>query len=120
MMINGIDLKIETNNPKSLEIATRIIKTIWTNAVCDDATDGHRYPSFDEIPFPEIREIFVYKNEKFAALWESKGAVKKALNKMIYLIQDDDALFVVFDDETRKMNIIVQAIKNGLIQGANP
>lgn len=114
-MIGGIDLRIKSAAGKdSLEIAARAIVQLWPNAVFADGDTGERYESIWLVPFSEMEEVFVYRDNASANIWFEKGAIPEARNTMIHLLYDPGLLSVVIDEQSNEMDTALSAIKSGL------
>jgi hypothetical protein len=114
-MIGGIDIQIPTTcGASSLEFATRAIQQRWPSAVFENGLTGDRYEHFDEIPFGETTELFIYRDRAAADLWEAEGAVPSAFNTMIHLVADGDMLTLVVDERDAAMEEIIAAVSSGI------
>lgn len=103
MEIGGIDILLSSKaGNESIKIAIDIIKQFWTEAIFENGNTGEK---LSQIP-SDIKELFVYKNNKFAELWEKEIV----LNTMIYLIYDKDLLTVVIDGKDTEINEIIGLI----------
>jgi hypothetical protein len=112
-MINGIDVHLRTRaDSVACEAAVRAIRLYWPSAVFEDGLSGDLYGSFEAIPFGEIEEVFVYKDQGAATLWGADGAVDDALNRMIHLISDPGWLTVVVDAMDSEMDEMINAIRS--------
>ena len=63
-MIGGIDVQIPTRCGPSLstEVAVRAIRQRWPHSDYENGLTGERYFEFNQIPFGEIQELFVYRD----------------------------------------------------------
>jgi len=116
-MIGGIDIRVKSAAGKeSLEISARAIAQIWQDAVFAHGETGERYRYVWLVPFSEMDEVFVYRDEKSADMWFEKGAVPEALNTMIHALYDPGLLTVVIDEWNDEMDTALSAIKSGLAE----
>ena len=114
-MIGGIDVHIPTRAGElTLDVAVRVIRQQWSQAVFEDALTGKRFGSFAEIPFRIVEELFVYRDNQAADAWDAEGAVPSVQNSMIHLIPNDDTLTIVMDEAGEVMDGFVKAIESGL------
>ncbi len=114
-MIGGIDIRIPTRaGMLSAEVSVRAIRQRWPRAVFENGLTGDRYDQFSQIPFGDVKELFVYWDSNAAAIWEAEGAVPRADNVMIHLIADLDILTAVIDEKDDEMESIIAAIRSGL------
>lgn len=114
-MIGGIDIQLPTMaGDSAIEVAIRVIRQCWPQAVFENGISGERYNAFWDIPLGVIEELFVYQESKYADAWDDEGAVPKLSNTMIHLIPEDDMLTVVIDQRDQQMNEIISAIASGL------
>lgn len=115
-MIGGVDIEIPTRAGRSaLDASVRAIRQSWPHARFENSVNGESYDRFSQIPFGQLEELFVYRDEAAKLLWDAEGAVPETANSMIHLIADESAIFVVMDDDTtREMQCILGAIKSFL------
>lgn len=114
-MIGGIDIRISTRaGDSSTEIAVRAIRQKWPGAVFENGLTGDSYDSFQQIPFGEVEELFVYRDSDAARLWDAEGAVPDSCNSIIHVIADPDMLTAVIDERDAEMESILAAIRSGL------
>ena len=114
-MIGGIDIPIETRAGKqSMEVAVRAIRQHWPHAVVENAVTGDRYNRFWEVPFGEVEEMFVYRDEAAADAWDEHGAIAELKNSMIHLLTDEGLITAVIDESDITIEWIIQAIASGL------
>ena len=114
-MIGGIDVRIPTAaGPGAVDVAVRAVRQKWGQSVYENGSTGERYNSYQEIPFGDVEELFVYRDSQAADLWDEHGAIPEAYNTMIHLIHDDGLLTVVIDELTPEMKTITNAIRSGL------
>ena len=114
-MIGGIDIRIKSAaGEELLEVAANALAQLWPNAVFEDGETGEPYDSVWNVPFSEMAEVFVYRDEQSAKIWSKKGAVPEALNSMIHLLRDPGLLTVVVDDLSDEMGEAIDAIKSAL------
>jgi hypothetical protein len=114
-MIGGIDTYIPTQAGKvAMEVAVRAIRQYWPLAVFENGNTGDRYPSFSEIPFGDLEEIFVYRDAKSADGWDAEGAIPGLLNTMVHVVDDDEGLTVVVDEKDDLMKELLKTIISGL------
>ena len=86
----------------------------WPRAVFEDAVTGDRYNHFWEIPFGDVEELFVYRDEKAADDWDELGAVPELENSMVHLLTDDGLVTAVIDARDADTDRIIEAITSGL------
>ena len=114
-MIGGVDMHLPSMaGDLSVEVAVRAIRQRWTRAVFEDGITGERYNLFEQIPFGEIEELFVYRDSASADTWDAEGAIPATHNTMIHLIPGDDLLTVVIDEKDDAIEELIGAIKSGL------
>jgi len=114
-MIGGIDIRIKSAAGKdSLEVAARAIAQLWSNAAFAHGETGERYLHVCLVPFSELEEVFIYRDNDAADLWFEWGAVPKAYNTMIHLLYDPGLLTIVIDEQNPEMDLALSAIKSGL------
>lgn len=114
-MIGGIDVHLPTlAGTSSIEVAVRAIRQRWPRATFENGVTGDRYDQFEQVPFGQIEELFVYRDCELADRWEEEGAVPELSNTMIHLILDDDLLTVVVDERNMEMEEMLTSIKSGL------
>lgn len=114
-MIGGVDISVPTKaGALSLEASVRVVRQLWIDAVYENAETGERYPSFEDIPFGRLEEVFIYRNLRAADLWEERGAVPEALNSMVHLFSDNDLLTLVVDEVNPEMEQLSNAIRSQL------
>lgn len=114
-MIGGIDVHLPTMaGASSTEVAVRAIRQRWCLATFENGITGERYDHFQQIPFGEIEELFVYRDAESADKWDAEGAVPDVYNTMIHLILDENLLTVVVDSKDAAMMELIAAIESGL------
>ena len=114
-MIGGIDIRLPTRGGiESVEVAVRAIRQRWPLAVVENGDTGKRYRNFRQVPFGDARELFVYRNARFADIWDEKGAVPEVSNTMIHILYDDGLITAVIDEKDAEMNVIIDAIRSAL------
>lgn len=120
-MIGGIEKRlISLAGPLSMEASARAIRQLWPFASFENATIGERYSSFADVPFSEVRELFVYRDARAAHLWDIHGANDETANSMIHLLFDplptggSALITIVFDVESQEMGVIVGAVHSAL------
>lgn len=114
-MIGGVDIHLPTNaGDTSMEAAVRAVRQFWSSAVFENGITGQRYDHFRDIPFGEIEELFVYRDEKSADEWDTEGAVPRLYNTMIHIVRDDDMVTIVVDEKDAEMQVLIGAIQSAL------
>jgi len=114
-MIGGIDIRIPSAaGNESLEKATRAVAQYWPDAVFGHGETGELYQHAFLVPFSELDEIFVYRDDKYANLWLEQGAVQEAYNSMVHILYDPGLLTVVIDERNEEMDMALKAIKSSL------
>ncbi len=114
-MIGGIDVRLSTmGGASSVEVAVRAIRQRWPVAVFENGITGERYERFEQIPFGEIEELFVYRDTDSADRWDAEGAIPAVYNTMMHLIPDEEILTVVVDEKDAEMDELLAAIMSGL------
>ncbi len=114
-MIGGIDIEIPTRcGETAIEVAVRAIRQRWSRAQFENGITGDRYDQFCQIPFGEIREIFVYRDRDSADRWDVAGAIPELYNSMIHVITDEGLITVVVDERDTSIEEIVAAISSAL------
>ena len=114
-MIGGIDVEIPTKRGlSSLEIAVRTIRGRLPLAEFENGITGDRYHEFQQIPFGEIEEIFVYTDRDSAERWDDDGATSVNFNTMIHLVADEETLTLVVDERNASMDEIIGAVASAL------
>jgi hypothetical protein len=114
-MIGGIDINIPTNaGASSMEVAVRAIMQSWPRSVFENGLTGERYEYFRQIPFGEVKEIFVYRDSLAAEAWDAEGAVPDIYNTMVHLIADQGMITVVVDVRDAAIESVIAAISSGL------
>ena len=114
-MIGGTDIPISSRaGDESMEVAIRAMRQHWPRAVFEDAVTGDRYNHFWEIPFGDVEELFVYRDEKAADDWDELGAVPELENSMVHLLTDDGLVTAVIDARDADTDRIIEAITSGL------
>jgi hypothetical protein len=115
-MIGGVEVDLPTRaGANALTAAVRAIRRVegWRRAVFENATSGDAYPRFEDVPFGQLSELFVYRDAEAKRIWDDEGAVPQASNTMIHLISDEYGLTaVVDDDDAEEMRIILEAIRS--------
>lgn len=100
-MIGGIDRILATSGTlpaAALSFVVRSVREHWGESVVQDADSGKVYAFFSEIPFRNLREIFVYRTMRDCESWEALGADPCNEGSMLHLLAEDDTLTVVSDD----------------------
>jgi hypothetical protein len=114
-MIGGIDVRLKTAaGRQALEAAVRAIRQMWPKAVFENAATGERYGYFDQIPFGQIDEIFVYRDDEVSEKWDEKGAIPETANTMIHVLYDEGLITVVIDERDEVMESALEAIRSAL------
>jgi len=114
-MIGGIDIRLPSKaGLESIEVATRAVRQSWPRAVFEHGDSGERYAYFWQVPFGELRELFVYRDNEVANVWDARGAVPEVSNTMIHIIYDDDLITLVIDQRDAQMDTIVEAVRSAL------
>jgi len=115
-MIGGVDVRIPTQaGDSALVAAARAVLRAWPHAVFEDGVTGRRYPSFWPTPLDRLEEVFIYRDESAADLWDDEGAVPSALNSMIHVISEEGFTTVVVDDpHDATMEAMIESISRGL------
>jgi len=114
-MIGGVEIPIRTQaGAESMVVAVRAVRQIWPRAVFEDGVTADRYNRFWEIPFGEVEELFVYRDETAADAWDEHGAIPRLKNTMIHLISDDDRITAVIDERDAETGEIIAAITSAL------
>jgi hypothetical protein len=114
-MIGGIDIRLPSKaGLESIEVATRAVRQLWPRAVFEHGDTGEHYAFFWQVPFGELRELFVYRDGQAAEVWDAKGAISEVSNTMIHIIYDDDLVTMVIDERDAEMETMVEAIRSGL------
>lgn len=117
-MIGGEDIVIETFDqptPAVLDLVVRSIRRRWPGAVVQDGTSGTRFPSYISLPFGQVSELFVYRDELSFETWTRTGSDAENENAMIHLIAEDGALTLVVDDSgDPTMASIIEESRNAL------
>ena len=114
-MIGGVERKITTRAGElAIQVAVRAIRQQWPKAVFENGDTGERYARFWDIPFQDLKEIFVYRDTVAADDWDSKGAIPELSNSMIHLIADTGLITVVVDELNAAMSEIVDGIASAL------
>lgn len=113
-MIGGVDVDIPTRaGAIALEAAVRAIRRVWRHATMEDATTGEAFRQYEDVPFGQLSEIFIYRDQDAKRMWDDEGATPKAFNTMIHLITDEEGLTAVVDDEdAEEIRIILAAIRS--------
>src|SRR2546421_5789641 len=97
-MIGGTDIVIPTiGDSEALDACVRMIREYWPQAVFENALTGEKYQHYRELPFGQLRELFVYPNAGAMAAWDH-GEESAATNSMLYLILSPDQVTVVLDE----------------------
>lgn len=97
MVLGGIDIRIPTRTPSALLACVRVIRHYWPKACFENAGTGEHYTAYSDIPFDELTELFVYRDEAASAAWDA-GSVAVAENSMLHLIHAEDSLTIVVDN----------------------
>lgn len=114
-MIGGIDIRLKTRaGANSIEVAVRAIRQLWPHAVFENGQTGERYGQFGSIPFGEIEEIFVYRDNDTAEKWEAEGAIPELFNTMIHIIHDEGFLTIVVDEQNAETSSLIEAIQSAI------
>ena len=114
-MIGGIDVRIPTRaGAVSTEVAVRAIRQCWPQSQYENGVTGERYREVRQIPFGEIEEIFVYRDDACADRWDAEGATPSLRNTMIHLIADEELVTVVVDERDAEMEEIIGTISSAL------
>jgi len=114
-MIGGIDIQLSTwAGDEAVQVAVRAIREHWPRAVFENGDSGDRYDDFGQIPFGELDEIFVYRDNDAATAWDAEGAVPRLSNTMIHVIGDDDIITVVVDENDATMQDVIATIASAL------
>lgn len=114
-MIGGIETSVPTpGESDSLHAAVRVIRQYWPNAVFENGDTGDPYGEFWQIPFGELNEIFVYRDQSIADRWDAEGAVAELRNTMIHLIADGDVLTVVVDEKDDEMTNVIASVRSAI------
>src|SRR5437588_9191969 len=107
-MIGGIDIRLPSRaGVESVEVAVRAIRQFWPRAVFEHGGTGQRYGHFRDVPFGEVRELFVYRDAGFADIWDEKGAIPDVLNTMVHVLYDDGLITAVVDERDESINAII-------------
>lgn len=114
-MMGGIDISLPTRaGDESIEVAVRALRQRWPHAVFENSDTGERYDRFWQVPFGQIDELFVYRNEEQANQWDEHGAIPELKNTMIHLMADNGLITVVIDERDANTERIIDAIESGL------
>ncbi len=114
-MIGGIDVRLPSRaGIESVEVAARAVRQLWPRAVFEHGDTGERYRYFRQIPFGEVRELFVYRDCGVADIWDEKGAIPEVSNTMVHVHYDDGLVTAVIDERDAEMETIIDAIRSGL------
>jgi hypothetical protein len=115
-MIGGVDIRIATSADDSAAIiAVRVVLQYWPHAAFENAVTGEYYKTYWQIPFSDLKEIFVYRDASAAQQWDAEGAVPGVHNTMIHILRDKGLLTLVVDDpEGSEMGHIIADVSCGL------
>lgn len=114
-MIGGIDVRLPSMaGVESVEVAARAVRQAWPHAVFEHGDTGERYSYFWQVPFGELRELFVYRDSSVADIWDEMGAIPEVSNTMLHILYDDGLVTVVIDERDKEMESIISAIRSGL------
>lgn len=114
-MIGGIDIYLPTRvGDVAVEVAVRAIRDHWPSAVFENGDTGDPYDHFWQIPFGELREIFVYRDSNAATGWNAEGAVPQLYNTMIHVIGDEGSITVVVDEQDETIQEVIATISSAL------
>jgi hypothetical protein len=114
-MIGGVEYQIPARaGESSVRVAVSVIQHKWPRAVFENGETGERYNDIREIPFEELREIFVYRDLDAADAWDRDGAVPEDANTMVHLIADEGLITMIIDEKDAFMDEIRNAIASRL------
>ena len=114
-MIGGIDIEIPHHaGENASEVVVRTIRLQWPLAAFENGLTGDRYGRYPEIPFRQIEELFIYRDNQVADQWDAEGAVAALCNTMIHLITEPDLVTLVIDERTEEMMRMVASIRFAL------
>ena len=98
-----------------MEVAARIVRQFWPNAIFENGLTGDRYESFTDIPFRETEELFVYRDVAAADAWDAEGAIPSLYNTMIHVIADPGYITIVVDEKDELVQRMTEAIASALV-----
>ena len=117
-MIGGVDVNFPTDLPsaRALDVAVRAVRLHWKNAVFQSGSTGLLLDRYASIPFAQLNEVFVYRDEAAFASWARLGADPSHDNQMIHLASRREGRLtaVVDDDEAAAMCNVLQSIGDAL------
>jgi hypothetical protein len=98
-MIGRTDIVFPTKaGVVGLDCCLRIARSLWPNAVFEDARAEGAPSRYADLCFDGLNEVFVFRDAAVAAEWEAKGAGPALANTMIHLLCSAQTITVVVDD----------------------
>lgn len=115
-MIGGTDIILNARNVQAaMDMAIRVIRLAWDQAVFEDADTGQTFRSYSEIDLRARPEILVYRDQKAQSDWKEIGPDPSVEGTMIHLIGRRGELTIGLDDEpTPAILSIVDVIRRSL------
>lgn len=115
-MIGGKDIRVAVpSGAAALDFAVRAVRIRWPKAVFAADRAAAIVERYDELQFHEKSEIIVYKDRQACQSWRALGFDESLKGTMIYLLSDStDLTMVIEDDPPREIEMLVEAIRDGL------
>ncbi len=75
-MIGGVDVifAMQIEPAEALDPCTRLVTRRWPSAVVENAITGELYAEVAAIPFGQVSELMVYRDQAAFESWQSLGA----------------------------------------------
>ena len=116
-MIGGSDIAFQhafKHAGSALELVAKTLRFRWPKAVYQNADTGVRYASYATVPFGQMRELFVYKDEDAFASWEKLGADASNRNTMVHALASNDSVTVVLDEIDAFAKSVLESVKESM------
>jgi hypothetical protein len=115
-MIGGTDIILKARDEQSaIDVAMRVIRLLWKNAVFEDADTGETFISYYEMELHGCPEILVYRDAPAQRRWKEIGPDPGVDGTMIHLIGRRGELTIGLDDvPSHEMRALVDSITHSL------
>jgi hypothetical protein len=95
----------------AMKAGVRHILDCWPAGIIQDGDPAQRFAEFALVPFRNLREVFVYRDQRAFESWERLGADRENADQMVHLLVSDGQLTIVVD---RLKNASSKSIVDGL------
>lgn len=116
-MIGGFDIVIRTTSGVvGLNCCLHIARSLWPNAVFEDARQEAAAGTYRDLQFDGLDEVFIYRDAEAAREWDELGAEPHLANTMIHVLCSPQSVTIVVDDpEQSEMADFLAAAREHLL-----